>query len=46
MIRPTTLPAGRAAVLLDYVPRPAGIIGHCNVRSSLNVGGQFNASKK
>jgi hypothetical protein len=46
MIRATTSPAGRTAVLLDYVLRPASFIGHCNVRSSLNVGGQFNASKK
>jgi hypothetical protein len=43
---PTTSPAGRAAVLLDYVLRPAGFIGHCNVRSSLNVGGEFRTSKK
>ena len=26
--------------------RPAGFIGHCNVRSSLNVGGEFSTSKK
>jgi hypothetical protein len=45
-IRPTTSPAGRAAVLLNYVLRPAGFIGHCNVRSSLNVGGEFRTSKK
>jgi hypothetical protein len=44
MIRPTTSPAGRAAVLLNL--RPAGFIGHCNVRSSLNVGGEFRTSKK
>jgi hypothetical protein len=46
MIRPTTSPAGRAAVLLNYVLRPAGLIGHCNVRSSLNVAGEFKTSKK
>jgi len=46
LIRPTTWPAGRAAVLLDYVLRPAGFIGHCNVRSSLNVAGEFRTSKK
>jgi hypothetical protein len=46
MIRPTTSPAGRAAVLLNYVLRPAGFIGHCNVRSSLNVAGKFRTSKK
>ena len=46
MIRPTTSPAGRAAVLLDYVLRPAGFIGHCNVRSSLNLAGEFMTSKK
>jgi hypothetical protein len=45
-IRPTTSPAGRAAVLLNYVLRPAGFIGHCNVRSSLNVAGEFRTSKK
>src|SRR5947209_2493065 len=38
-------PAGRA-VLLNLVLRPAGFIGHCNVRSSLNVGGEFRTSKK
>jgi hypothetical protein len=38
--------AGRAAVLLDYVLRPAGFIGHCNVRSSLNPAGAFRTSKK
>jgi hypothetical protein len=43
---PTTSPAGRAAVLLNYVLRPAGFIGHCNVRSSLNVAGEFRTSKK
>jgi hypothetical protein len=46
MIRATTSPAGRAAVLLNYVLRPAGFIGHCNVCSSLNVGGEFRTSKK
>jgi hypothetical protein len=46
MIRPTTSPAGRAAVLLNYMPRPAGFIGHCNVRLSLNVAGEFMTSKK
>src|SRR5439155_21448 len=46
MIRPTTSPAGRAAVLLNYVLRPAGFTGHCNVRSSLNVAGEFRTSKK
>ena len=46
MIRPTTSQAGRAAVLLNYVLRPAGFIGHRNVRSSLNVGGEFRTSKK
>jgi hypothetical protein len=46
MIRPTTSPAGRAAVLLNCVLRPAGFIGHCNVHSSLNVGGEFGTSKK
>src|SRR5262245_59935539 len=47
MIRPTTIsPAGRAAVLLDYVLRPAGFIGHCNVHSSLKVVGEFRTSKK
>jgi len=46
MIRPTTSPAGRAAVLLNYVLRPAGFIGHCNVRSSPNVAGEFRTSKK
>jgi hypothetical protein len=29
-----------------YVLRPAGFIGHCNVRSSLNVAGEFRTSKK
>ncbi len=46
MIRPTTSPAGRAAVLLNYVLRSAGFIGHCNVRSSPNVAGEFRTSKK
>jgi hypothetical protein len=46
IIRPTTPPAGRAAVLLDYVLRPAGFIGHYNVRLSLNVAGEFRTSKK
>jgi len=46
MIRPTTSPAGRAAVLLNYVLRSAGFLGHCNVRSSLNVAGEFRTSKK
>jgi hypothetical protein len=46
MIRPTTPPAGRAAVLLNYVLCPAGFIGHCNVRLSLNVAGEFRTSKK
>jgi len=46
MIRPTTSPAGRAAVLLNYVLRSAGFIGHCNVRSSLNVADEFRTSKK
>jgi hypothetical protein len=45
-IRPTTSPAGRAAVLLNYMLCPAGFIGHCNVRSSLNVTGEFRTSKK
>jgi hypothetical protein len=43
---PTTSPAGRAAVLLNYALRPTGFIGHCHVRSSLNVGGEFRTSKK
>jgi hypothetical protein len=43
---PTTWPAGRAAVRFNYVLRPAGFIGHCNVRSSLNVAGEFRTSKK
>jgi hypothetical protein len=43
---PATSPAERAAVLLNYVLRPAGFIGHCNVRSSLNVAGEFRTSKK
>jgi hypothetical protein len=43
---PTTSPAGRAAVLLNYALRPAGFIGHRNVRLSLNVGGEFRTSKK
>src|SRR5215472_10012166 len=46
MIRPTTPPAGRAAVLLNYVLRPAGFIGHCNVCLSLNVAGEFRTSRK
>jgi hypothetical protein len=43
---PTTWPAGRAAVRFNYVLRPAGFIGHCNVRSSLNLSGAFRTSKK
>jgi hypothetical protein len=46
MIRLTTSPTGRAAVLLNYVLRPAGLIGHCNVPSSLNVAGEFRTPKK
>jgi hypothetical protein len=46
VFRPTTPPAGRAAVLLNYVLRPAGFVGHCNVRLSLNVAGEFRTSKK
>ena len=46
MIRLTTSPTGRAAVLLNYVLRPAGFIGHCNIRSSLNVAGEFKRPKK
>ena len=46
MIRPTPWPAGRAAVLLNYVLRPAVFIGHGNVRWSLNVAGEFRTSKK
>jgi len=30
----------------NYVLRPAGLIGHCNVRLSLNVAGEFRTSKK
>jgi hypothetical protein len=30
---------------INYVP-PAGFIGHCNVRLSLNVAGEFRTSKK
>src|SRR5437870_5685927 len=45
-LRPTPSPAARAAVLLTCVLRPAGFIGHCNVRSSLNVAGEFRTSKK
>jgi hypothetical protein len=46
VFRLTTSPDGRAAILLNYVLRPAGFIGHCNVRSSLNVAGEFRTSKK
>src|SRR5262245_34470369 len=46
LIRPTTWPAGPAAVLLDYVRRPAGFIGHCNVRSSLTLTTALRPSKK
>ena len=46
MIRPTTSPAGRAAVLLNYVLRPADFIGHCNLRLSLSAGDEFRTSKK
>jgi hypothetical protein len=45
-IRPTTSPAGRAAVLLHYVQRPSDFIGHCNGRLSLSAGGEFRTSKK
>jgi hypothetical protein len=45
-IRPTTSPAVRAAVLLNYVLRPADFIGHCNVRLSLSAGDEFRTSKK
>jgi hypothetical protein len=43
---PDDLAGRRAAVFLNYVLRPAGFIGHCNVRSSLNVAGTFRSSKK
>jgi hypothetical protein len=43
---PDNLAGRRAAVLLNYVLRPAGFIGHCNVRSSLNVAGAFRTVQK
>jgi hypothetical protein len=46
MVQPTISLAGRAAVLFNYVLRPARFIGHCNVCSSLNVAGEFRTSKK
>jgi hypothetical protein len=44
MIRPTTRRPD--APRFFYVLRPAGFIGHCNVRLSLNVAGEFRTSKK
>jgi hypothetical protein len=41
----TKSPAGRAAIF-DYVLRPAGFIGHRNVRSSLSVAGGFGVVQK
>jgi hypothetical protein len=35
-----------APQFFNYVLRPAGFIGDCNVRSSLNVAGEFRTSKK
>jgi hypothetical protein len=45
MIGPTTSPAGRAAVLLDYVLCPARF-HWSQCPSSLNVAGEFRTSKK
>jgi hypothetical protein len=46
MVRPPVRRPDAAQFLLNCMLGPADFIGHCNIRSSLNVASKFRTSKK